>query len=61
VLFRSNSFAEILAGQSAEVREVKCSAKGDGYCAFAIKMKDKGAPPLDWKELEAEWRAIDAK
>ena len=53
-----NTFADILAGQSAEAREVKCTAKGDDCCAFAVKFKDKGAPPLDWKELEAEWQAI---
>ncbi len=52
-----NTFAEILAGQSAEAREVKCTAEGDDCCAFAVKLKDKGAPPLDWKELEAEWQA----
>ncbi|MCK5055920.1 MAG: 4-vinyl reductase [Candidatus Aminicenantes bacterium] len=53
-----NTFAGILAGQSAESREVKCQAKGDDCCAFAIKIKAKGAPPLDWKELEAEWQAL---
>lgn len=54
-----NAFADILGGQAAEAREVKCAAKGDAYCAFVVKIKDKGAPPLDWKELEAEWQAID--
>lgn len=54
-----NTFADTLGGQGAEAREVKCSAKGDAYCAFAVKIKDKGTPPLDWKELEAEWQAID--
>ncbi|MDQ1349835.1 MAG: hypothetical protein QG657_136 [Acidobacteriota bacterium] len=54
-----SAFADTLAGQGAEAREVKCSAKGDAYCAFAVKIKDKGTPPLDWKELEAEWQAID--
>ncbi len=51
--------ANVLGGQAAEVREVRCTAKGDDYCAFAVKIKDKNAPPLDWKELEAEWQAID--
>ncbi|MCX6583020.1 MAG: 4-vinyl reductase [Candidatus Aminicenantes bacterium] len=54
-----NTFSDALGGQAAEAREVKCSAKGDAYCAFAVKIKDKGTPPLDWKELEAEWQAID--
>lgn len=53
-----NSLAETLGGQAAEAREVKCTAKGDAYCGFAIKIKDKGAPPLDWKELTPEWEAI---
>jgi len=53
-----NTFADTLAGQSAESREVKCQAKGDDYCAFAVKIKAKGAPPLDWKELEGEWQAL---
>lgn len=51
--------ANVLGGQAAEVREVKCAGKGDDYCAFAVKIKDKDAAPLDWKELEAEWQAID--
>lgn len=54
-----NTFAETIGGQSAEAREIKCLAKGDTYCSFVVKIKDKGAPPLDWKELEAEWQAID--
>ncbi len=54
-----NTFADTLGGQVVEAREVKCSAKGDAYCAFAVKIKDKGTSPLDWKELEAEWQAID--
>jgi predicted hydrocarbon binding protein len=53
-----NVFADALGGQSAEVREVKCQAKGDDMCAFAVKFKAKGAPPLDWKELESEWKAL---
>jgi predicted hydrocarbon binding protein len=53
-----NTFADTLAGQSAESREVKCRAKGDDFCAFAVKTKAKGAPPLDWKELETEWQAL---
>lgn len=53
-----NGFADILGGAAAEAREVKCTAKGDAQCAFAIKIKDKGAPALDWKELAAEWQAL---
>ncbi len=48
-----------LTGQSAECREVKCAAAGDDYCAFAVKVKAKGAPALDWTGLEKEWRALD--
>ena len=53
-----STFADILGGLAAETREVKCAAKGDDHCAFAIKIKDKDAPHLDWKELESEWQAI---
>lgn len=53
-----NTFADILGGQAAESREVKCQAKGDAFCAFVVKFKEKGAPPLDWKELEKEWQAL---
>lgn len=53
-----SAFADTLGGVTAETREVKCTAKGDDCCAFAIKIKDKGAPPLDWKIMEAEWQAI---
>jgi predicted hydrocarbon binding protein len=51
--------ARVLGEQAAEVREVRCTGKSDDYCAFAVKIKDKNAPPLDWKELEAEWQAMD--
>ncbi len=54
-----STFTGTLGGLAAETREVKCTAKGDDYCAFALKIKDKDAPPLDWKELEAEWQAIE--
>ncbi len=49
-----------LTGGSTESREVKCRAKGDDYCAFAIKQKDKEVKSLDWKELEDEWRELDS-
>ncbi len=55
-----DSFADTLGGKGAEGREVRCEAKGDDYCAFAVKIKDKNSPHLDWNELEAEWQAIDA-
>jgi predicted hydrocarbon binding protein len=48
-----------LSGQAAECREVKCVAAGDPYCAFAVKLKAKGSPALDWAEHEDEWRALD--
>jgi len=48
-----------LSGQAAEGREVKCASKGDAYCAFAVKLKAKGSPALDWSALESEWRALD--
>jgi hypothetical protein len=45
--------------RSVEFREVKCRSKGDGYCAFAFKVKDKKAEPLDWDALSGEWQALD--
>lgn len=53
-----SSLADTLGGMAAEVREVACSAKGDKHCSFAVKFKDKGATPLDWKELTSEWQAL---
>ena len=50
-----------LADKSVEYREVKCRSKGDGYCAFAFKMKEKKAGPLDWEALADEWKALDTK
>lgn len=52
--------AHKLMGKANESKEVKCRAMGDDCCAFAIKQKDKGVKSLDWKELEEEWRALDA-
>jgi hypothetical protein len=49
-----------ISNQAAEAREVKCIAKGDEYCAFVVKFKLEKSPPLDWKEIEGEWRALDA-
>jgi len=52
--------AETFSGNTTESREVMCTAAGDEYCAFAIKQKENDAGPLDWKELENEWRELDA-
>jgi hypothetical protein len=49
-----------LADKSVECREVKCRSKGDGYCAFAFKTKEKKAGPLDWNGLADEWKALDS-
>lgn len=49
-----------ISNQAAEAREVKCISKGDDYCAFVVKFKPEKSPPLDWKELEGDWRAMDA-
>jgi predicted hydrocarbon binding protein len=49
-----------LADKSVESREVKCRSKGDGYCAFAFKVKEKKAGALDWDALADEWKALDA-
>lgn len=55
----TESIVHSLTGQAAEGREVKCSAAGDAYCAFAVKLKPKGAPALDWAEIAGEWKALD--
>jgi len=52
--------AETFTGDTTESKEVLCSAAGDEYCAFAIKQKEPGSGPLDWKALEKEWRELDA-
>ncbi len=49
-----------ISNQAAEAREVKCIAKGDEYCAFVVKFKPDKSAPLDWVELEGDWRALDA-
>jgi predicted hydrocarbon binding protein len=49
-----------LTDKSSESKEVKCRAKGDDYCAFAIKQKGKDVKALDWSEFEDECRALDA-
>jgi predicted hydrocarbon binding protein len=55
----SESVALSLTGKAAEGREVRCASMGDGYCAFAVKTKEKGSPALDWSAIENEWRALD--
>jgi predicted hydrocarbon binding protein len=55
----TESIVLALTGQSAECREVKCAAAGDAYCAFAVKVKAKGSPALDWAALKEEWRVLD--
>lgn len=54
-----NKMANILDGKVAEGKEVKCMAKGDEYCAVAIKIKSKDSPHIDWKELEEHWKVLD--
>ncbi len=48
-----------LANQSTEGKEVKCVSMGDEYCIYVLKYKPMGAQPLDWKELEEEWQALE--
>jgi predicted hydrocarbon binding protein len=55
----SESIALALNGQVAECHEVRCAATGSPHCAFAVKLKEKGSPPIDWAELEGEWAALD--
>ncbi|MBN1880834.1 MAG: 4-vinyl reductase [Deltaproteobacteria bacterium] len=51
--------AETYIGDTTESKEVMCSAAGDECCAFAIKQKKVGSGPLDWNELEEQWRELD--
>jgi hypothetical protein len=46
--------------QAVESREVKCRARGDGYCAFFIVQKQKDEKGIDWKELEEDAVRLDA-
>ncbi len=55
----SESIALALTGQVAECHEVRCVAMGHPHCAFAVKLKEKGSPPIDRAELEGEWAALD--
>ncbi len=43
-----------------ESREVKCRAKGDGYCGFFIVQKQEGEKGIDWKQLEGDAERLDA-
>jgi len=49
-----------ISNLAAEAREIKCISTGDDYCAFVVKFKPDKSPLLDWKELEGEYRALDA-
>ncbi len=46
--------------KAVESREVKCRAKGDGYCGFFIVQKQKDEKGIDWKELEEDAKRLDA-
>jgi predicted hydrocarbon binding protein len=47
--------------KAVESREVKCRAMGDGYCAFFIVQKENDEKGIEWKELEDDWRRLDAE
>jgi predicted hydrocarbon binding protein len=55
-----NGVVNKLAGKFVETREVRCRAMGDPYCAFAHKIKDNRKDILDWRNLEPEWKRLDA-
>ncbi len=55
-----NGMVNTLSGKFVETREVRCRAMGDPYCAFAHKVKDNKKDILDWKELEGDWKELDA-
>jgi hypothetical protein len=55
-----NGVVNSLSGKFIETREVRCRAMGDPYCAFAHKIKNNKKDILDWKELEGEWKELDA-
>ncbi|MBN1883255.1 MAG: 4-vinyl reductase [Deltaproteobacteria bacterium] len=55
-----NGLINELSGKFIETREVRCRAMGDPYCAFAHKIKDNKKDILDWRELESEWKELDA-
>ncbi|MBN2223758.1 MAG: hypothetical protein JW765_03690 [Deltaproteobacteria bacterium] len=46
--------------KAVESREVKCRAKGDGYCGFFIVQKQKDEKGIDWRELEEDAEKLDA-
>lgn len=46
--------------KALESREVKCGAMGDEYCAFFIVQKENDEKGIEWKELEDDWRKLDA-
>jgi len=57
----AESLISEFTGKSVESREVTCLAKGDDFCGYAIKAKEKGEKALDWKELEGEWMEVVKK
>jgi predicted hydrocarbon binding protein len=46
--------------KAVESREVKCRARGDGYCGFFIVQKQKDEKGIEWVELEDDWKRLDA-
>ncbi len=46
--------------KAVESREVKCRAMGDDCCAFFIVQKENDEKGIEWKELEDDWRRLDA-
>ncbi len=46
--------------KAVESREVKCRAMGDDYCAFFIVQKENDEKGIDWKELDDDWKRLDA-
>jgi predicted hydrocarbon binding protein len=55
-----NGVVNSISGKFIETREVRCRAMGDPYCAFVHKIKDNKKDILDWKELERDWKELDA-
>jgi hypothetical protein len=55
-----NGVVNTLSGKFIETREVRCRAMGDPYCAFAHRIKDNKKDILDWRELEGDWKELDA-
>lgn len=54
-----NSYFSHAANKSTEAREVKCLGKGDDHCLMVFRSKNTGSLPLDWKDIEFDWKAGD--